>query len=84
MDDKDYKNALAEMPGSRWNDIIRAVNNKVPKEKAGIKTDAEAKLYDSMMAEADSLEKRGGVRPIFDNVEIESDDPSLDIYSDEV
>ena len=67
--------------GSRWNHIINAVNGKIPKDKAGLKNEAEEKIYDEIKGEADALEKRGGVRPVFDTVEIESDDPALDIYN---
>lgn len=78
------KKALWDLPGSRWNAIIAAVNGKVPKEKAGLKGEDEAKLYDELVAEADAYEKRGGVRPMFEPVEIESDDPALDIYNETV
>lgn len=82
MTENEKKNAIRELPGSRWNAIISAVNMNVPKDKAGLKDEAEEALYDSIKAEADELEKRGGVRPVFDMVEIESDDPALDIYSE--
>lgn len=81
INEKEYMEALQKMPGSRQNDIIRCVNCKVPKKEAGLKTEAEEMFYDRLCKEADALEKRGGVRPIFDTVEIESDDPRLDIYS---
>lgn len=83
MNEKEYMDALQKMPGSRQNDIIRAVNCKVPKKDAGLKTEVEEMFYDRLWKEADALEKRGGVRPIFDTVEIETDDPRLDIYSKE-
>lgn len=83
MEEKVYKEKLSSLPGSRWNHVIRAVNSKIPKEKAEL-DEVEAKLYDEMMAEADMYEKRGGVRPVFDVVEIETDDPVLDIYKDPV
>lgn len=72
---------MTNISGSRWNVIIAAVNANIPKEKAGLKGEEESKIYDEIKAEADALEKRGGVRPVFDPVEIESDDPALDIYS---
>jgi hypothetical protein len=81
MTENKKKNAVREISGSRWNAIISAVNGNIPKEKADLKNEAEEALYDSIKAEADALEKRGGVRPVFDMVEIESDDPVLDIYS---
>ena len=75
---------MAKIPGSRWNVIIAAVNADIPKGKAGLKGEEEEKLFDEIKAEADALEKRGGVRPVFDPVEIESDDPALDIYNEPV
>ena len=81
---EDIKKAISEVPGSRWNAIIAAVNGNVPKEEAGLKSKAEEEIYDSIKAEADALEKRGGVRPVFEPVEIESDDESLDIYNEPV
>ena len=81
---EDIKKAVSEVPGSRWNAIIAAVNGNIPKEKAGLLSKAEEEIYDSIKAEADALEKRGGVRPVFDPVEIESDDKSLDIYNEPV
>jgi hypothetical protein len=81
MIENEKKNAIREIPGSRWNAVISAVNENVPKDKAGLMNEAEEALYDEIKAEADALEKRGGVRPVFDMVEIESDDPALDIYN---
>lgn len=75
---------MADISGSRWNAIISAVNAKIPKEKARLKGAEEEKIYDEIKAEADALEKRGGVRPVFDPVEIESEDPALDIYNEPV
>ena len=80
MEEKVYREKLSSLPGSRWNHVIRAVNGKIPKEEVE-PNEVESKLYDEMMAEADKYEKRGGVRPVFDTVEIETDDPKLDIYS---
>ena len=76
--------AEKKVSGRRWNVIIDAVNRKIPKEKAGLNGEAEAKLYDEIKSEADALEKRGGVRPVFNMVEIESEDPALDIYNEPV
>lgn len=70
------------MKGSRMNDIIRMVNTKIPKEQAGLKTPEEEKFWDGLVAEAKMMEARTGKPVIFDNVEIETDDPRLDIYSE--
>ena len=80
MTEKDYMKALDAMPGSRKNDIIYAVNCGLSAKDAGVKDGVEKMLYDRLVAEADALEKRGGVRPVFDMCEIESDDDRLDIY----
>ena len=62
---EDIKKAIADVPGSRWNHIINAVNSDIPKEQAALKNDAEKQIYDDIKKEADALEKRGGVRPVF-------------------
>lgn len=84
MTENEKKNAVRELPGSRWNAIIAAVNKMIPKEKAGLLNEAEEYLYDKIKADADDFEKRNGERPVFDMVEIESDDPVLDIYNSPV
>ena len=84
MDKKKYDKELMTLPGSRWNDIIRAVNSKIPKEEAGIANEVESQLYDSLWKEAEEHVKKWGDWPVFDMVEIESDDPALDIYKDPV
>ena len=84
MTEKEYLAEFGKMRPSRENDIIRAVNCKVPKEKAGLKNEVESMFYDRLMAEADAYEKRGGVRPVFEMSEIETNDPRLDIYSNPV
>lgn len=81
---KEFHDGFKEMKASRENDIIMAVNKKIPKEEAGLNGEIESKYYDYLTEEADAYEKRGGVRPIFEAAEIESDDPRLDIYSEPV
>lgn len=70
------------MKGSRMNDIIRMVNTQTPKEEAGLKTPEEVEFFDSLIAEAKAMSARTGKPVIFENVEIEYDDPRLDIYHD--
>jgi hypothetical protein len=41
-------------------------------------------LYDRLWKEAEDHVKKYGDWPVFENVEIESDDPRLDIYNEEV
>lgn len=79
---KEYLDELGKIRGSRLNEIIRMVNTLTPKEEAGLTTPVEEMFFDRLMAEADRDEKRFGKRTIFENVEIESDDPKLDIYRD--
>ena len=81
MTNEEYLKELGRTPASRLNDITRAVNSNTPKAEAGLKSEFEEMFYDRLTAEADEYEKRGGVRPVFDMAEIESDDPRLDIYN---
>lgn len=70
------------MKGSRMNDIIRMVNTQTPKEQAGLQNAEEEKFWDGLVAEARMMSARTGKPVIFENVEIEYDDPRLDIYHD--
>ena len=83
MTEKEYMQALGEIPNSRLNKIIYAVNSRIPKEEAGLNGEVEKMFFDRLEKEAASYEKRGGVRPFFTPGEIESDDPCLDIYKPE-
>ena len=83
MDEKEFLRELGKIRTSRINEIIRAVNMQIPKAEAGLKNDVEEKFFDDTTREADELEKKHGVRPVFDMGEIEYDDPILDIYGDE-
>lgn len=82
MTEKEYRSELRKMPGSRQNDIIYAVNCKVPKKEADIKNETERMLYDELWAEATAHKKKYGDWPVFEMSEIETDDPRLDIYKD--
>lgn len=66
---------------SRVNVIIRAVNAKIPKDKAGLKNALEEKYYDDIWRDAQNHQKRYGKWPAFDLMELEYDDPDMDIYS---
>lgn len=70
------------MRGSRMNQIIRFWNTKTPREQAGLATPEEEKFWDSLTRQAERMEAETGKPVIFDNVEIEDDDPVLDIYND--
>lgn len=71
---------MAEIPTSRVNQIIDAVNRRYPKEAIGVEPGEEESRYDSFWAEAEAHAERYGFWPTFEMGEIESDDPVLDIY----
>lgn len=82
MTEKEYLVKLSAMRGSRKNEIITAVNHKVPKKDAGLKTEVERIFYARLWKEAAAHEEKYGKWPVFDMCEIETDDPCMDIYSD--
>ena len=67
--------------GSEKNDIIRAVNNQIAKDQAGLKDDVQKAYYDYLWKSAELHQKAYGFWPVFDMYEMESDDARLDIYS---
>lgn len=75
---RDYFN---EMSARRRNEIVYMVNCRVPKNEAGLTTEAENWWYDRLTAQADEMERKYGKRPVFEMEEIPYDDPCLDIYS---
>lgn len=80
MSDKEYLRKLGEKRGSRLNQIIAAVQNRIPKDNAGLKDAVEEKFFDSLEKQAADHVKKYGFFPVFDLYEIETDDPVLDIY----
>lgn len=84
MTEKEYYKELGKIRGSRLNKIIYAVNCKVDKSEIELETEVESMFYDSLVSQADEHMKKYGFYPTFDMFEIESDDPVLDIYRDEV
>lgn len=82
MTEKEYLVKLSALRGSRKNEIIAAVNRKVPKEKAGLKTEVEKIFYKRLWKEAAAHEKKYGNWPTFEMCEVETDDPRLDIYNE--
>lgn len=80
MNEKTYYSKLSEVKTSRLNEITYAVNCKVKKADAGLKSDVEEMYYDRLMIQAKEHEKKYGRWPVFEMGEIESDDPVLDIY----
>ena len=63
------------MRSRRLNDIMYAVGCKVPKDEAGLKNEVESMFYDRLVKEAEAHEKKYGRWPVFEPLEIESDDP---------
>ena len=82
MTEKEYFVKLSKLSGSRKNKIIAAVNQKVTKEKAGLKTEVEQLFYKRLWKEAVAHEKKYGKWPVFELCEIETNDPCLDIYNE--
>lgn len=83
MSEKEYFKGLAAIRVSRLNDITYAVNCKVPEKEIGLNSDIERMFYGRLVKEAEAHEKKYGFWPTFEMGEIESDDPRLDIYSEE-
>ena len=73
-----------DISGRRLNHISNAVSRKIPKNEAGLESAAEKKYYDALWKEAVAHEKKYNFWPTFATVEIESDDPCLDIYGNQV
>ena len=82
MTEKEYLVKLGAMSESRKNDIITAVNHKVPKKDAGLKTEVERVFYARLWREATAHEKKYGKWPVFEMCEVETNDPRLDIYNE--
>ena len=83
MTEKEYFHIMwDEKPASRRNDIKRMVNNKVSKENAELKDEAEEMYYDRLMKEAKEHVEEFGFWPEFEMSESDWDDPILDIYND--
>ena len=80
MSEKEYFKHLRETRASRLNKIIDAVNRKMSKEEADLQGEFEGMFFDRLMRQANTHEEKYGERPIFEMMEIETDDPVLDIY----
>lgn len=82
MDEKKYISELCKIKTSRLNQIIRAVNYKVPEEEIGLDGEVEKQFYDNLIKQANDHVKKYGFWPVFEMGEVEYDDPILDIYND--
>lgn len=82
MTEKEYLVKLSALRESRKNDIISAVNQKVPKKEAGLKTEVERVFFARLWREAVAHEKKYGKWPVFEVCEVETNDPRLDIYNE--
>jgi len=81
MTKKEYFKRLCEARASRLNVIIGAVNSKLKQQDAGLRDEFERMFFDNLVAEAKSHEEKYGFWPTFEMMEIDTDDPVLDIYS---
>lgn len=82
MDEKKFISKLGKIRSSRLNQIIYAVNCKVPEKEIGLNGEVEKMFYDSLIEQANEHVKKHGFWPVFEMCEIETDDPVLDIYND--
>lgn len=82
MKEEMYFNELRNLPASRINVILKAVNEKKALKESDAKSEVEKMLYERTMKEARTHEQKYGKWPVFEMCEIESDDPALDIYHD--
>ena len=73
---------MPDIPTSKINRIIDAVNRRYPKEALGTLTADEDVWFDAILGNALEHQERYGCWPTFDMGEIEYDDPLLDIYGD--
>lgn len=80
MTDREYYAALSKIKGSRLNQIIHAVNCKMPKNEINLDGEVEERFYSNLIKEAEAHVKKHGFYPTFEVGEIETDDPVLDIY----
>ena len=84
MDHKEYLHELGKVRASRLNDIMYAVSCKVPKDEIGLKSEVEEMFHDDLIEEATAHEEKYGFWPVFEPLEIDYDDPRLDIYNDPI
>lgn len=75
--------SLPDIPTSRVNQIIDAVNRKYPREALGALTTGENAWFDAILSDAEKHLETYGEWPVFEMGEIEYDDPCLDIYGGE-
>ena len=80
MTEKEFYRQLGQKRASRLNQIITAVNQKIPKQEMDLHDECEKQFYDNLISEAIKHKEKYGEWPIFEMMELESDDPVLDIY----
>ena len=81
MTEKEYFAALSEIRGSRKNEIICAVNRKLPPEQIPLKSQVEERFYQNLWTDAEAIARKYGFWPVYEMCEIETDDTILDIYT---
>ena len=74
---------LGDLPTSRINRIIDAVNRRYPKEAIGVRPGVEEDWYNAILKNAEDHLAKYGEWPVFEMGEIEYDDPVLDIYGED-
>jgi len=73
---------IADISGSRWNQIINAVNNKKSPDVINPPLDeVELELFNDLDKKKKEADAKNSFESFFDTVEIEYDDPCLDIYN---
>jgi len=79
------KKTVGDIPKSRCNDIINAVNNKQPPESVYPPMDeVELEWFREMEKYKKEEDEKYGLDLCYAPVEIDYDDPRLDIYRDDV
>ena len=74
---------VADISGRRWNQMINAVNNSMgPEVIAPPLDEVELGLFERLDKQKKEADKKNGFESFFSPVEIEYDDPCLDIYND--
>ena len=73
---------IADISGFRWNQIINAVNNKKSPDVINPALDeVELELFNDLEKKKKEADAKNSFESFFDTVEIEYDDPCLDIYN---
>ena len=73
---------IADISGRRWNQIINAVNDKKSPDVINPPLDeVEMEVFNDLENKKKEADAKNSFESFFDTVEIEYDDPCLDIYN---